>query len=70
MDVRSLFEAFARALGLYFAISSVVTLVAYLVNADNLAAEQLVAPIVSLILGIVLIFRGDAVTRWAFRDRT
>ena len=68
MEPRGLLNAFARAIGLYFVVSGLVTIVAIAVG-DSQVWEQLAAPVVSFLAGLFLLARGDVVASWAFRSR-
>jgi len=69
MNAKQLFEAFARAIGLYFVVSAAVTLISYFLNAEFFEFDQLVGPVVTVALGVFLLLRGDLVSIWAFRNK-
>ncbi len=69
MSTKAMFEGLARAIGLYFAITGLITLAAILIQPDVLVAESLLAPGLSLLIGAVLLFKGGVVTERVFGSR-
>lgn len=69
MSVKALFEALARALGLYFAVVGLIGLAALLVAPGDLIAESLLVPVLSLLTGAGLLFKADVIAERVFGSR-
>lgn len=62
---RNLFEALARAIGLYLAISGLIRLVV-LVASDSWVGEVLLSSGLTFVVGAALLFKADLVSEQVF----
>ncbi len=68
MNPRVLLAVLVRAIGVFFLVNGAIGLIAVAVGPQQVW-EQLAPPAASFLAGLLLLVRGDAVARWAFRSR-